>query len=209
MLIEQIPSGPFETNAYIIACEETRECAIIDPAPDSAAEITAFIETNKLKPTQILLTHSHWDHIGDVAPLKKQYVIPVYIHPKDAGNLEKPGTDGLPMFGALEEVKADGELNEGQNVKVGNLSFNVIETPGHTPGGICFFGEGILISGDTLFHGSIGNLSFPTAEPEKMWPSLQRLMRLPPETKVYPGHGPATTIDAESWLPDAKRIFQL
>lgn len=209
MIIQDFPSGPFETNAYVVACPVTRKAAIIDPAPDSFAAIVNYLTTNQLSPDKILLTHSHWDHIADTAPLKKKYQIPVLIHAEDAPNLEKPGADGLPCWIPIEGVKPDQFLKEYEIVKVGNLAFEVIFTPGHTPGGICLYAkeQGVLFSGDTLFRGSIGNLSFSTSRPSLMWNSLDKLAKLPLETVVYPGHGPSTTIGQESWLPKAKQIF--
>ena len=209
MTIQRFPSGPFETNAYVVSCPITKKAAIIDPAPESFEAITAYLSQHQLTPDKILLTHSHWDHIADVAALKKHYSIPVFVHPEDAPNLEQPGSDGLPYWIALEGVKPDGFLMEQNQITIGDLTFNIIHTPGHTPGGICLYDkeQGILFSGDTLFRGSIGNLSFPTSKPDLMWGSLEKLAKLPPETIVYPGHGPSTTIAKESWLPQAKQIF--
>jgi hydroxyacylglutathione hydrolase len=209
MFIKAIPSGPFETNAYVAACPLTKRAVIIDPAPDSADSIQQCLEQNQLTPEKILLTHSHWDHIADVAVLKNLYQIPVFIHPEDAGNLIEPGTDGLPCWYNFEGVNPNGYLNEGDKVQIGQITFIVIHTPGHTPGGICLYcpEENILFSGDTLFQGTIGNLSFPTARPKLMWSSLNKLAKLPAETKVYPGHGPETTIGHENWLSRAEEIF--
>lgn len=209
MFIKSIPSGPFETNAYVIACPNTHAALIIDPAPESAAEITACIKAQKLGPTHILLTHSHWDHIADTAELKRRFNIPVLVHHDDAENLRYPGSDGLPCWISIEGVTPHSFFAEGDILTCGELKFQVIHTPGHTPGSVCFYeaNEHVLISGDTLFKGSIGNLSFPTARPALMWPSLDKLAKLPPETTVYPGHGPKTTIKAESWLPEAQQIF--
>jgi glyoxylase-like metal-dependent hydrolase (beta-lactamase superfamily II) len=209
MIIKAIPSGPFETNAYVLGCPDFHLALIIDPAPDSSASIIDYLTKNNLKPEKILLTHSHWDHIADVACLKKHYHIPVLIHEEDAKNLEMPGSDGLPCWISIEGIKADSYLNEGDNINCGNLSFIVIHTPGHSPGCICLYEEkqNVLISGDTLFKGSIGNLSFATARPKKMWESLKKLGKLPPSTKVYPGHGPSTTIGIESWLSNAENFF--
>lgn len=209
MLIESFPSGPFETNAYVVACPKTRQAAIIDPAPESFAKVDAYLQTKQLIPTKILLTHSHWDHLADVSLFKKKYNIPVYIHPLDKGNMERPGSDGLPCWIRIDAVKSDFDIHEGDLVDIGNLKLKVIDTPGHTPGGVCFYSaeDGVLISGDTLFKGSIGNLSFPTARPELMWLSLDKLAKLPPETLVYPGHGPSTTLGAEKWLSNPKKYF--
>ncbi|HEV8052109.1 MAG TPA: MBL fold metallo-hydrolase, partial [Parachlamydiaceae bacterium] len=203
------PSGPFGTNAYIVACPRTREAAIVDPAPDSFKSLTKFIEKNQLKPKVLLLTHSHWDHIGDAAAIKDKYNLPVYIHPLDVKNLETPGTDGLPCWIHIEPVIPTDLIDEDDTIAVGDLKFKVIHTPGHTPGGVCFYcpEEKTLLSGDTLFKGSIGNLSFATARPSLMWPSLAKLNLLSPDTKVYPGHGDSTTLGSEKWLSRAKELF--
>lgn len=209
MLTQTIPSGPFATNAYIVACENTRQAAIIDPAPDSAKAIVNTLTEKQLTPVAIWLTHSHWDHIADVAPLKKTYNIPVFVHVEDAPNLQDPGTDLLPCWIAIEGVENFTPIEEGSLVNVGDLTFRVIHTPGHTPGGVCFYNpeNNVLFSGDTLFKGTIGNLSFATSRPHLMWPSLKKLALLPADTKVYPGHGPRTTIGAEAWLNRAEEIF--
>ena len=209
MFIQAIPSGPFETNAYVIACPKTSRAVIIDPAPESTPSIRQCLEENHLVPEKIILTHSHWDHIADVAELNDLYHLPVYIHADDTGNLETPGSDGLPCWYQFPGIKPTAFLKEGDKITVGSFTFVVIHTPGHTPGGICLYcpEEHVLISGDTLFQGSIGNLSFPTARPKLMWSSLDKLAKLPAETKVYPGHGPATTIGHEKWLPRAEEIF--
>lgn len=209
MNIKVFPSGPFDTNAYVISCPTTLEAVIIDPAPKSASSIIDYISQFHLKPSKILLTHSHWDHIGDVAEIKQKYHIPLYMHELDASNMEFPGSDGLPCWINIEGVKPEHLVKEGDIIPVGQLEFKVIETPGHTPGGICFYSKenNVLISGDTLFKGTIGNISFPTARPYLMWKSLSKLASLPSETRVFPGHGPHTTIGAEHWLARAEEMF--
>lgn len=211
MQIEVFPSGPFVTNAYVVTCPNTRETAIIDPAPDSTAEIIPYLEENSLIPTKILLTHSHWDHIADIPKLKEIYPnLKIFIHSLDTPNLEKPGSDRLPLLKLMQTgVKPDVLIKEGDRIKVGDLEFEVIHTPGHTPGGVCFYSSeyNTLFSGDTLFRGTIGNISFPTSQPDLMWPSLAKLAKLPPNTIVHPGHGPGTTIGTEHWLPHAKEMF--
>jgi hydroxyacylglutathione hydrolase len=209
MIIQAFPSGPFETNAYVIACPQTRQAFIIDPAPGSFNSITSYIEQKKLVPAAILLTHSHWDHTADVVPLKTKYKIPVLIHSLDVPNLESPGADHLPCWIDIQGVSPDRLLSEGDRIECGNVQFTVIHTPGHSPGGVCFYApqEHLLISGDTLFKGTIGNLSFPTSQPELMWGSLSKLAQLPSDTRVFPGHGSSTTIGAEHWLSRAEEIF--
>lgn len=209
MLIQSFPSGPFETNAYVVACAETHEAAILDPAPYSAAAVIAFIKEKQLKPRFLILTHSHWDHIADAVSLKATFHTPIYVHPLDEPNLKSPGADQLPYWIPIEGVLADKFLNEGDTVVLGKVKFEVIHTPGHTPGGICLWcrEEGILFSGDTLFQGSFGNISFPTSDPQAMWESLAKLAKLPSDTIVYPGHGSPTLIGKESWLSHAKQYF--
>jgi|694.fasta_scaffold49778_5 hydroxyacylglutathione hydrolase len=209
MLVQTFPSGPLETNAYVAACAKTKKAAIIDPAPDSFESISEYLDSQHLIPDKILLTHSHWDHIADASFFKKHYAIPVYIHVEDVPNLKEPGADGLPCWIDIEGVIPDGYLQEKDPIDVGMIVFKVLHTPGHTPGSVCLYSEGdaVLFSGDTLFRGSIGKLSFPTSKPNLMWPSLQKLAKLPSNTKVYPGHGADTTIGQESWLPNAQQIF--
>lgn len=209
MNIQPFPSGPFDTNAYVISCSLTRQAAIVDPAPESANSIIAYLTSKQLTPDKILLTHSHWDHIADIAELKRKYPLPVWIHKLDTPNLENPGADLLPCWISLEHVKADHLLTDGEIVSIGKLDFEVIHTPGHSPGSICLYCKehGLLISGDTLFKGTIGNLSFPTSQPDLMWNSLAKLAKLPPNTIVYPGHGSTTSIGKETWLGNAQKYF--
>lgn len=209
MILQGFPSGPFETIAYIVGCPISRKAAIIDPAPGSAASLLAYLKEENLQAEKILLTHSHWDHIADAAELVEALHLPLHVHAADAGNIEKPGSDRLRPFLPIKGVVPSGYLTEGQIIPVGHLQFEVIHTPGHTPGGVCFYEpqEKVLLSGDTLFKGTIGNLSFPTSSERDIWPSLDKLARLPGDVKVYPGHGPSTTIGDESWLPNARRHF--
>ena len=210
MLVKAFPSGPFLTNAYVVACKQTKKAAIIDPSLGSFEPIRNFLNTNCLSCDTILLTHSHWDHIANVKKFKDHYSIPVYVHPLDAPNLIHPGADLLPGMIEIEGVEPDEMLEEGMEYLLGSLCMRVLHTPGHSPGSVCFYeaSQGVLLSGDTLFKGSMGNVSFPTSEPEKMWSSLKRLNELPKDTLVYPGHGPATTIKEEAiWLSKPKELF--
>jgi hydroxyacylglutathione hydrolase len=210
MFIQAFPSGPLSTNAYVAACTHTGQAVVFDPAPDSFQDIQSFVAKKNLNLQKILLTHSHWDHIADVFQFKEKFHIPIYIHPLDAPNLQKPGVDGLPCWIDIRPIEPDAWLEEGMELPVGEHTFHVLHTPGHSPGSVCFYEpqQHVLFSGDTLFQGSIGNLSFPMSQPALMWPSLAKLAQLPSETRVFPGHGSATTIEAESsWLPYAQKMF--
>lgn len=206
---QSFPSGPFETNAYVVYSPFSLEAVFIDPAPWSAKSLIDFVQENQLTPKAIWLTHSHWDHTADVVPLLKKFPIPVMIHPDDQENLIHPGSDKLPCFIPIEGVTPDHLLQEGEILSLGTSKATVIATPGHTPGGVCFYfsEEKLLFSGDTLFQGTIGNLSFPTARPSLMWKSLAKLDKLPPDTIILPGHGPSSTIGQESWLKRAEELF--
>lgn len=209
MLYFKFPFGPLETNAILLGCSKTKKAAVIDPSYGSMGAILEKAKEHDLKIEKILLTHSHWDHFADAYALKSQTRAPIYIHPLDAKNLESPGSDGIPLFIPIQPIKPDHFLNEGDVIEVGTLKLEVIHSPGHSPGGVCFYleQEQFLISGDTLFQGSIGNLSLPTANKEQMWSSLEKLSKLPKETKVVPGHGNETSIGKENWLERAKETF--
>lgn len=209
MIITVFPAGPIETNAYLLVCEETKKAWIIDAPLQVTDEIAAEIELEKFKLEKIILTHSHWDHIADIAEMKKRFPVPVLVHQNDAPNVEKPGSDGLPLYFEIEGVTPNEILLGGETLSLGNMEVHVIHTAGHSPGGICLHipEQNTLISGDTLFRGSMGRVDLPTSDPDKMWDSLLLLSKLPADTKVYPGHGGSTTIGAESWMKDAKQRF--
>lgn len=211
-MIQAFPSGPLSTNAYVIHCPVTKKAAVIDPAPNSFKAIDSYLSDNQLHLEKILLTHSHWDHIADTAALKQKYPHAlVLISAEDAPNLETPGADGLPCWLDIPGVKPDLFLKEGDRITLGSLNFEVIATPGHTPGGVCFYcrEHNFLIAGDTLFKGTYGSLSLPTARPHLMGDSLKKLSKLPPEVTVYSGHGPTTTIGAETWLKNSDQSYFL
>lgn len=209
MLAFKFPFGPLETNAILVGCPETKKGAVIDPSYGSMGAILDKAKEHDLKIEKIILTHSHWDHFADAYGIKSKTGADLYVHPLDAKNIESPGSDGIPLFVPIQPVKPDQFLNEGDIIMIGNLKLEVIHSPGHSPGGVCLYfpEEHLLISGDTLFHGSIGNLQLPTANSEKMWISLEKLSKLPPQTRVIPGHGDETVIGNESWLKRAKEIF--
>lgn len=207
-IIYPFPSGPLLTNAYVVACPTTYRAAIVDPSQGSAEVVKKFIADKKLQPKMILITHSHWDHIVDAAELQQHFQIPVYVHALDAPNLQYPGSDRLGRH-KITPVTPEGYLNDGDKITIGDLQFEVIHTPGHSPGGVCLYcpKHHLLLSGDTLFKGTMGRIDLPTGQPNLMWESLKKLAKLPAETQVYPGHGPSTTIGAEKWLTDPESVF--
>ena len=197
------PSGPLATNTYVFACLKTNEAVLIDASLGSFDLVFHYLKQQDFKLKKILLTHSHWDHIADVAKFKGEYQVPVYVHALDAPNLQNPGADKIPFFCPIIGIKPDAFIEEGNEVICGELSLKVLHTPGHSPGCVCFYeaSEQVLFSGDTLFKGAMGILSLPTSQPQLMQGSLQKLCQLPDQTKVYPGHGRETTIHAESaWI---------
>jgi glyoxylase-like metal-dependent hydrolase (beta-lactamase superfamily II) len=194
---------------YIICCKDTPDAVIIDPGVGSFEMVLEAIRQHSLKPVAIWLTHSHWDHIVDAAIIKRKISLPIYVHEEDKGNLEKPGSDGVTMaVPTIEGTTPDHLIKDGDLLTVGKFSFKVIHTPGHTPGGVCFYceKEKTLFSGDTFYRGLIGSISLPTSQAERMWQSLDRIATLPPDTVVFPGHGPSTTVKDEPWLPKAKKM---
>lgn len=203
------PTEPCATNMYIICCKDTPDAIIIDPGVGSFEMILEAVRQHSLKPVAIWLTHSHWDHIVDAAKIKREFSLPIYVHEEDKGNLEKPGSDGVGMaVSTIEGTTPDHLIKDGDLLIVGKFSFKVIHTPGHTPGGLCFYceKEKTLFSGDTFYRGLIGSLSLPTSQVERMWQSLDKIATLPPDTIVFPGHGPSTTIKGEPWLTNAKKM---
>jgi glyoxylase-like metal-dependent hydrolase (beta-lactamase superfamily II) len=209
MILRDFSSGPIDTNFYLLGCNETKKAWIVD-APSGAADVAA-VEAKNLGLTveKIILTHSHWDHIADLSLLKKIYPVTVAVHQEDMLNVEHPGSDGLALYLPIEGVKVDEVLQGNEEFSLGKLHIQIIHTPGHSPGGICLYlaDQKVLISGDTLFKGSLGRIDLPTSEPERMWVSLKRLSKIPSDVKVFPGHGPSTTIGSEGWLARAEEFF--
>lgn len=197
-LIKAIPVGALQTNCYIVGCPKTKQAALIDPGGDSDV-IKNVLGLDKLKPTVIVNTHAHIDHIGAIHRLKSDFAIEFGLSEADLPVLDS-APKAASMFD-LEELtvpKVDFYLKEGDKVKVGELEMNVIETPGHTKGSVCFSGTGFLIAGDTLFQNSIGRTDLPGGSYEEIMHSIKKkLFKLSEDTVVYPGHGPQTTIGNE------------
>ena len=191
MIIKTIPTGMIEENCYIVMAENTNEGFLVDPGADAQILANA-VENMKMKPKFILLTHGHWDHVGAVVELKDKFNIPFYISTNDNDMIQS----GQDTYGSTPNP--DGYLKEGDTFKFADKTIRVIETPGHTPGGVCFLVDKSLFTGDTLFNGTIGRTDFVGGSFETLVSSVRRkLATLPEDIKVYPGHGPSTTIGLE------------
>ncbi|MCP4705054.1 MAG: MBL fold metallo-hydrolase [candidate division Zixibacteria bacterium] len=198
MKIETITVSPFEENCCLVWDEKDKIGVIIDPG-DEDELIAEKIEKLGFTPKAILLTHGHGDHIGAVTPLKEKYKIPVYIGKDDAPMLLSPSANVSAIFGyEIVCAPADFLVEDEQVIKIGSLEFVVFSTPGHTRGGVCYFCENILISGDTLFYSSIGRTDLPGGDYHQLITSIkEKLLCLPDDIVCYPGHGPSTTVGAE------------
>ena len=164
------------------------------------------VEDSGLKVKYLLTTHGHEDHIGAVADMVDATNAPFAIHENDAYMLEKPPDSASIIPGFRNPPEPDLYLKEGDTVEIGDLSFSVIETHGHTPGGISYFGHGLVFTGDTLFRGSVGRTDFEGGNWEQLIESIKtKLLTLPPDTVVLPGHGPHSSVGAEAeWNPFLK-----
>jgi len=190
--------GPLDTNCYLVHCGETLECAVVDPGAE-ADHIFPLILEFGLKPVYIINTHGHIDHIGANRDVKDKFGIPLGIHSLDGPLLEKVQQFELSFFlGAKESPPADFLLKDGDSIAIGKSALLVIHTPGHTPGSVSLLGDGILFSGDTLFNGGVGRTDLPGGSTRDLEQSIrERILTLPPETIVLPGHGPWTTVGEE------------
>ncbi|MCA9867787.1 MAG: MBL fold metallo-hydrolase [Anaerolineales bacterium] len=198
--IMQLPLGPLQTNCYILACTTTRQAAVIDPAWDGLA-IAREVEKQGWTVSHILLTHTHFDHVGGLAELKERTGVMVYAHP-DALPMLARAADSAQMWGIAVEtpLPPDQLLQEGDVIEIGELRAHVLFTPGHAPGHVCFYlpEHSILFDGDVLFQGSIGRTDLPGGNFDLLTKSIrEKLMTLPDETTVLSGHGPRTTIGQE------------
>lgn len=206
--------GELETNCYLVWDEETKECLVIDPADDGVS-ISEEINNKKLKVKAIFLTHGHFDHCLGALDLKLIYNVDFGCSSKDAFLLERQDETAKHFLKKPIEVpnfiKIDIDLDKIKNFSLGKEIIEIIKTPGHTPGSVCFYWKptlpslekgGLLFSGDTLFNGCRGRTDFSYGSTKKIFESLKKLTKLKKDTLVLPGHGEETTIERE-----AKRYF--
>lgn len=200
MIFEHLIVGPLQCNCYVLGDDRTRDAIVIDPG-DEAERILDVIESHRLTVRAIVQTHAHFDHVGATGPLHDATGAPVSLHQGDQFLY-----DHLPMqaqlFGlpAPQAAAVSHWLTDGEEIKAGPLSAHILHTPGHTPGSICVTMDQrrLLFSGDTLFCGSVGRTDLWGGSFEQLMTSIQqKLLTLPDETVVYPGHGPKTTISRE------------
>jgi hydroxyacylglutathione hydrolase len=200
MIVKMLVVGPFATNCYVVGSSSTKEGMIIDPGAE-AETILGTVRQMGLSISLIVITHAHMDHVGALYSVKAKTNAEFAIHEAEKGFvLSSPmrmlTSVGLTPFKA--PPKPDRLLKDGDSIDIGDLHFEVLYTPGHSSGGISLSGHGVVFSGDTLFNFGIGRTDFPGCSHERLMKSIrEKLMVLPDETIVYPGHGPSTTIGNE------------
>jgi glyoxylase-like metal-dependent hydrolase (beta-lactamase superfamily II) len=199
--IVKVPNGVFAENSYVVIDEQTRLCVVVDPGEEPGL-ILHKIEESDAQPVAIWLTHAHVDHILGVPGIVARTGASVWLHPADRplydAVREQAAGFGLVLTEGMPAPALPRDLVAGQQLKVGDLSFDVRHAPGHSPGSVCLVGHGVVFSGDVLFAGSIGRTDLPGGDFETLIASIEReLLPLPDDTIVYSGHGPETTIGRE------------
>lgn len=198
MIIKGLAVGPIMANCFILGCEETGEAVVIDPG-DEAERILSMISDLNLGVKYILNTHGHFDHVAGNKRMKDSTQAEIMIHPLDAPMLSQLSSSAAAWgLSADDSPPPDRTLENGDRVTFGDITLNVIHTPGHTPGGISFSTDGYVFVGDTLFAGSIGRTDFPGGDYDTLIASIQKkLFVLGDDVEVFTGHGPETTIGRE------------
>ena len=190
-------TGPLQENAYLVIDRDSRSAAMVDPG-DDGNRLIADVERRDVRLLAIWLTHAHFDHVGAVKALREHFDVPVYLHEADVPMFEAGPFQAASYGLSFEGDELPGErFFDGQGLGLGGLSFTVMHTPGHSPGHVTVHGHGIALVGDCLFAGSIGRTDLPFGNTAELGRSLRRILALPPETRVLPGHGPATTVGVE------------
>jgi glyoxylase-like metal-dependent hydrolase (beta-lactamase superfamily II) len=189
--------GELETNCFLFFDEAGRDCLIIDPGAE-AEKILALIAAKKLLPQAVVLTHGHPDHLGAAATLCGRFRIPLWLHEADEEMLRSRGGRDLAALFGIEPPPAAGRLlAHGDTLAAGGLELKVIHSPGHSPGSILLYGQGLLFTGDTLFQGDVGRTDLPGGDEEELRRSLDKIREFPPATVILPGHGPGSVLERE------------
>lgn len=199
MRIERFIVGMVGTNCYVVSNEETAECFLVDPGL-CTKEVVDHIRDNGLHLQAILLTHGHFDHIMGLDGFLKEFPVPVYAQEEEEVLLKDASYNASVSYGPSYTFSGAAYVKDGQELELAGMKIRVIHTPGHTIGGCCYYieKEHALFSGDTLFHDSVGRTDFPTGSQSQLVRSIrEKLMELPEDTIVYPGHMSETTIGHE------------
>ena len=213
MLVTGFPAGMFQTNCYILAQDNAKECVVVDPGQDAAEPLVEFLTGSDLTPRAVLLTHGHLDHMWSAQPIADRYGIPVYIHPDDRAMLTDPlqgmGSSLAPFLDGVEFVEPQQvvEFGDGDEIEHAGIEFVVDHTPGHTRGSVVlrtrtttpdWAALNVALTGDTLFQGSIGRTDLPGGDHAQLLDSIARkLLVLDDGTNILPGHGGSSTIGQE------------
>jgi hydroxyacylglutathione hydrolase len=197
MIIKSLVVGPLESNCFVVGDGNSKKAMVVDPG-DEPDRIMDVIRSESLIVDYIVCTHAHFDHVGAIPEIKKETGAMVVIH-RDELEIYQGAADMAAFWGCNMDPLPEPDLfvDDNDEIKIGELTFRVLHTPGHSPGGMCLFGEGVVITGDTLFAGSVGRTDFHGGDMKKLRRSFDRLMSLPPSTKVLAGHGPDSTIETE------------
>ena len=197
MNISRLIVGAFQENCYLLVDTETSRAVLIDPG-EEGHRIVEAVKAAGVQLEAVWVTHAHLDHIGGIAEVKRHFDVPVFLHPDDLALYRlahrQAAAYGLPFD---TPPLPDREFAEGDSLELGTLRFAVIHTPGHAPGHVVIHGHGTAFCGDCVFAGSIGRTDLPMSDASALARSLERIVELPAETVLYPGHGPATTIERE------------
>lgn len=200
--LQAFEAGPVQTNAYLVTDDETNEALIVDAPHGVTDDLIEAARRAGSHIGQIVITHTHWDHIADAAVLAEATGAPLLAHPLAVEPLARPGSALFDLPFSIPPVKPDRLLKEGDDVQIGAHTFRVLHLPGHDPAHIVLFSEPdrIFLGGDVVFPEGHGRIDIPGADVKAMNHSLARVAQLPPETVIYPGHGRSTTIGEEAWL---------
>lgn len=198
MILDIHPVGMIQANCYILGDEQTREAVVIDPGGDTPVLVRS-LEARRLKPVAILATHGHFDHVEGLAALKRATGAPIHVHRGDLPLIQGMTGQGL-LFGVRVEAAPppDAFLEDGDTVRFGGHSLQVLHTPGHSPGSVSYLMDKMVFVGDLLFAGSIGRTDLQGGDYDTLLRSVRtKIFSLPEDTIVYPGHGPATSVGTE------------